>query len=220
MPHGIYKKLKCNNEKHSDFTPQKHQSEVLDYFLNKSKYKGLLLYHRLGSGKSCSSILISDEMLSASKVKKVYVMTPGSLRQNFIEEYCEKCGKNPEFLKNHYTFITTNYSVGKRLPDMNDSLVIIDEIHNLINGVKNQSQHSSLIYKALMKSNCRILALTGTPVYNDIGEWPFLGNLLKPETFPDPLKFGKLNVTSVPLTACLPYELIITSADIGSISYI
>jgi superfamily II DNA or RNA helicase len=195
MPHGIYKKLTCNSDKHSDFIPQKHQSEVLDYFLNKSKYKGLLLYHKLGSGKSCSSILISDEMLSASKVKKVYVMTPGSLRQNFIEEYCERCGRNPMLLRSRYTFITTNYSVGNRIPDLNGSLVIIDEVHNLINGVKNQSVHSSLIYKALMKYDCRILALTGTPIYNDISEWPFLGNLLKPGTFPDPLKYGKLNNT-------------------------
>jgi len=195
MPHGIYSKLKCNSENHLDFIPQTHQSQVLDYFVNKSKHKGLLLYHKLGSGKSCSSILISDEMLSLSQIKKVYVMTPGSLRQNFIEEYCEKCGKNPTILNSRYTFITTNYSVGKRIPDLNGSLVIIDEVHNLINGVKNQSVHASLIYKALMKSDCRILALTGTPVYNDIGEWPFLGNLLKPGTFPDPLKYGKLNNT-------------------------
>jgi len=193
MPHGIYKKIKCMHADHPEFTPQEHQSEVLDYFVNKSKYKGLCLFHRLGSGKSCSSIMISDEMLKLAKTKKIFVMTPGSLRQNFIEEYCERCGYKPKYLREYYTFITTNYSVGERLPDLNDSLVIIDEVHNLINGVKNQSKHSTLIYKALMNANCRILALTGTPVFNYIWEWPLLGNLLKPKTFTNIIRGGEID---------------------------
>lgn len=193
MPYGIYNKIVCDRGEHSKFTPQKHQSDVLDYFLNKLEYKGLLLYHKLGSGKSCSSIMISDEMINASKVKKVFVMTPGSLRQNFIEEYCSKCGYKPSTLKKHYTFITINYTVGERLPDLNNSLVIIDEVHNLIKGVKNQSKHATLIYNNLMKSDCKILALTGTPVFNEIWEWPFLGNLLKPGVFDDLLKYKELD---------------------------
>ena len=193
MPYGIYEKVKCLYEDHNEFIPQEHQSEVLDYFINKSKYKGLCLFHRLGSGKSCSSILISDQMLKLAKAKKIFVMTPGSLRQNFIQEYCERCGYKPKYLKKYYTFITTNYSVGERIPDLNNSLVIIDEVHNLINGVKNQSKHATLIYNALMKSKCRILTLTGTPVFNYIWEWPLLGNLLKPNTFTKIIIDGKLD---------------------------
>jgi len=218
MPYGVYKNIICDKGSHPPFTPQEHQSEVLDYFINKSKYKGLCLYHRLGSGKSCSSIMISDEMLKLAKkvrkkakkagkiveedeevedkgvkIKKIFVMTPGSLRQNFIEEYCDRCGYEPEFLKKYYTFITTNYAVGERLPNLNNSLVIIDEVHNLINGVKNKSKHATLIYKSLMKANCRILVLTGTPVFNYIWEWPLLGNLLKPNTFINILKGGELD---------------------------
>jgi superfamily II DNA or RNA helicase len=193
MPRGIYSEISCNKGKHPEFTPQKHQTEVVDYFLNKSKFKGLVLFHRLGSGKSCSSIMTSDAMLKEAKVKKIYVMTPGSLRQNFIEEYCDRCGYKPKYLKKYYTFITTNYTVGDRLPDLNDSLVIIDEVHNLINGVKNQSKNSTLIYNGLLKSNCRVLALTGTPVFNSIWEWPLLGNLLKPGTFSDIIRHKKLD---------------------------
>ena len=196
MPQGIYSKIQCHVGDHPKFTPQEHQKKVLDYFLNKSKYKGLLLYHRLGSGKSCSSILISDQMINQAKTKKIFVLTPGSLRQNFIEEYCEKCGKSPKYLKKYYTFITTNYAVGKNLPDFNDSFVIIDEVHNLINGVKNQSTHPTLIYKKLLKSNCRVLALTGTPIFNYYWEWPLLGNLLKPGEFPSIFKEGKVEPES------------------------
>ena len=185
MPNGIYNNINCDKDRHPKFTPQQHQKKLLEYFLKKSIYKGLLAFHRLGSGKSCSSILISDEMIKKSQITKVYVLTPGSLRQNFIEEYCEKCGYTPEYLKKYYTFITTNYRVGHILPNFDNSLVIIDEVHNLINGVKNQSTHATLIYNKLMSSECRILALTGTPVYNYIWEWPLLGNLLKPKTFED-----------------------------------
>jgi superfamily II DNA or RNA helicase len=196
MPYGIYDKISCEHGKHPSFYPQEHQLKVTDYFLNKLKYKGLLLYHRLGSGKSCSSIMISDAMIKASKVQKVYIVTPGSLRQNFFDEYCDKCGLSPEYLKKYYTFITSNYAVGDKLPNFNGSLVVIDEIHNILNGVKNQSKHSTLIYNKLMKADCKILALTGTPVYNNIWEWPLLGNLLKPDTFADIIKNGQLDIES------------------------
>jgi len=194
MPRGIYENIECDTGKHPLFTAQEHQAELLNYFLNKSKYKGLLAFHKLGSGKSCSSILISDQMIKTAKVKKVFVLTPGSLRKNFIEEYCKKCGYKPRYLKKYYTFITINYSVGERIPDLNDSLVIIDEVHNLINGVKNQSKHATLIYDKLLNSSCRILALSGTPIFNYIWEWPFLGNLLKPGTFPIMIRHGELDI--------------------------
>jgi len=77
-----------------------HQAELRDNFLNRLKYKGVVALHKLGLGKSCSSILISDEIL---KVKKVFVMPPVRLRDNFIEEDCSKC-----VLKKYYTFIRTN----------------------------------------------------------------------------------------------------------------
>ena len=60
MPRGIYTNIRCNEGNHPEFFPQEHQNELLDYFINKLKYKGMLAYHRLGSGKTCSSILISD----------------------------------------------------------------------------------------------------------------------------------------------------------------
>ena len=193
MPLGIYENVECDTGKHPLFTAQEHQAELLNYFLNESKYKGLLAFHKLGSGKSCSSILISDQMIKTAKVKKVFVLTPGSLRKNFIEEYCKKCGYKPRYLKKYYTFITINFSVGERIPDLNDSLVIIDEVHNLINGVKNQSKHATLIYDKLLNSSCRILALSGTPIFNYVWEWPFLGNLLKPGTFPIMIRNGVLD---------------------------
>ena len=204
MPEGIYSNMECDEGEHPPFTPQEHQTATLRYFLSTSTEKGMLLLHRLGSGKSCTSImaadgslglgdiLASDEIRKSSKSTHIYVITPGSLRQNFLKEYCSRCGVSPEALKDNYTFITYNYSVGERLPDMTGGLVIIDEVHNMINGVKNQSKHMTLIYNALMRTRCRILALTGT-LGNNIWEFPIIGNLLKPGTFPDVLESGRID---------------------------
>jgi superfamily II DNA or RNA helicase len=176
---GIYRGFDCVGKKHEQFIPQKHQLETMNFFM-KSPYKGLLLYHKLGSGKTCTAIMIADKMLRKEKVKTIYILTPGSLREGWINEYCKVCGFNIEYLKEKYIFVTYNYAIGKKLPDFNDSLVIIDEIHNLINGVKNKSFNPTQIYDALLKANCRILALSGTVIYNFVYEFALLGNLLKP----------------------------------------
>jgi hypothetical protein len=51
-------------------------------------YRGLLLYHGLGSGKTCSSIAVAESLLST---KKVFVLLPASLEQNYRGEL-RKCG--------------------------------------------------------------------------------------------------------------------------------
>jgi len=177
---GIRNRETCKNKTHPVFIPQKHQQIVLDYFPT-SKYKGLLLYHKLGSGKSCTSIMVADKMLQDKQIKKVYVITPGSLRKNWLDEYCKKCGLNSDFLKKNFTFITYNYNISEAITklDFNDSLVIIDEAHNLINGAKNSSKNPLAIYNKIINSNCRVLVLTGTVIFNNIYEWCLMINLLK-----------------------------------------
>lgn len=74
-----------------------HQKIVRDYLNLYTPYRGLLLYHGLGSGKTCSSIAIAEGMKSA---KNVLIMTPAALRMNYIEEL-KNCG-DPIFKKNQY----------------------------------------------------------------------------------------------------------------------
>jgi hypothetical protein len=60
-----------------------HQRLVRDYMNLYTPYRGLLLYHGLGSGKTCSSIAIAEGMKSG---RKVIVMTPASLKRNYMEQ--------------------------------------------------------------------------------------------------------------------------------------
>jgi hypothetical protein len=65
-----------------------HQKVVRDYLMIETPYRGLLLYHGLGSGKTCSSIAVGESLLST---KKIFVMLPASLEQNYRGEL-RKCG--------------------------------------------------------------------------------------------------------------------------------
>ena len=74
--------------KQKPFKMLTHQKVVRDYLNIYSPYRGLLLFHGLGSGKTCSSIAIAEGLKTH---KRVIVMTPASLQANYIEEL-KKCG--------------------------------------------------------------------------------------------------------------------------------
>ncbi len=68
-----------------------YQSFVRDYIQRASPYRGVLVYHGLGSGKTCTSIASMEALYQADKSKPVYVMTPASLSPNYRGEI-SKCG--------------------------------------------------------------------------------------------------------------------------------
>lgn len=229
-----------------------YQKLVRDYLQIETPYRGLLLYHGLGSGKTCSSIGVAESLLSE---RKVVVMLPASLQSSFRAEL-RKCGdpiyilnnewrvqvirnevdKIParalgitdEFLMKHgryyitvpggepnykrlpldiqkgideqistiidsrYTFINYNglnsENIRKIIPDedpstshvFDDTVIIVDEIHNLISRIVNASDIGRRLYDAMMNAkNCKIVGLSGTPVINRPNEISYLMNLLR-----------------------------------------
>jgi hypothetical protein len=80
--------LQSANQADIDFELLSHQLVIRDYLNLYTPYRGLLLYHGLGSGKTCSSIGLAEGMKSG---KKVVLMTPASLKMNFFNEL-KKCG--------------------------------------------------------------------------------------------------------------------------------
>lgn len=65
-----------------------HQQFIKDYMQFNSPYRGLMLYHGIGVGKSCTSIAAAEMLLNHMDV---VVMVPASLRDNYIGEI-KKCG--------------------------------------------------------------------------------------------------------------------------------
>lgn len=97
------KTFSCEKKSSDEFDLLTHQSLVRDYINLYSPYRGLLLYHGLGSGKTCTSIAIAEGLKSD---KQIYILTPASLRMNYIESL-KKCG-DPIYKKNQYwEFINT-----------------------------------------------------------------------------------------------------------------
>ena len=80
--------VSCDNRGTKDFDLLIHQRIVREYLNIYTPYRGLLLYHGLGSGKTCTSIAIAE---AAKTHKRIFVMTPASLKMNFFSEL-KKCG--------------------------------------------------------------------------------------------------------------------------------
>jgi hypothetical protein len=88
----------------NDFSLMTHQQIVKEYLNIYTPYRGLLLYHGLGSGKTCSSIAIAEGMKT---MKPVIVMTPASLQVNYREEL-KKCGDELYKKNQFWEFIHVN----------------------------------------------------------------------------------------------------------------
>ena len=91
------KSISCDRPADAKFELLTHQQILLDYLNLYTPYRGLLLYHGLGSGKSCSSIAIAEGMKTN---KRVFIMTPASLKMNYFSEL-KKCG-DELYKKNQY----------------------------------------------------------------------------------------------------------------------
>jgi hypothetical protein len=86
-----------DNKDDSGFSLLTHQKIVRDYLNLFTPYRGLLLYHGLGAGKTCTSIAIAEGM---KDTKKIIIMLPASLRTNYMEEL-KHCGDSL-YKKNQY----------------------------------------------------------------------------------------------------------------------
>lgn len=82
-----YKMIDGNNSKLEKIILSNQQKFVSDYLNSNTPYRGLLLYHGLGSGKSGASIAITNGYID----KKVVILLPASLKINYLQEI-EKFG--------------------------------------------------------------------------------------------------------------------------------
>ena len=70
------------NQTYYNIEPFRHQKFVMDYLNFNTPYRGLLLYHGLGSGKTGAAIMTAQ----GYPYKKTAILLPASLRNNFRDE--------------------------------------------------------------------------------------------------------------------------------------
>ena len=94
-------KLECEKVIKKTFEPFPHQKIVRDFLNSQSLYRGLLIYHGLGVGKTCSSIGIAEAF---KEERKIVVLLQKSIKQNYISQL-KQCGDEYFRNDNHWEFV-------------------------------------------------------------------------------------------------------------------
>lgn len=189
------------------FTLQPPQDFLSHYINPNTPYKSILIYHRIGAGKTCSAIQIAEQW---KHKKKIVFVLPASLKGSFKNELRGYCGGN-EYMTDTERATLTNYlpsepeyiaiikKSDKRIEEyyniysynkfielaqnnrinLNNSILIIDEIQNMVS-------ETGLYYKELYdlihrsSKNLRIVLLSATPIFDRPVEIALTMNLLNP----------------------------------------
>lgn len=168
------------NPKQFELQPQ--QKFLPEYiFNNLNKINGLLIFHNIGSGKTCTAIQISEKM---KHIKKIMCVLPASLIGNFVNELLSDCGqyKNMDDINKYYTIYSHNIfvkKINKREFDLNNTLLIIDEIQNMISedGVFYDTLKTHI---NISDTTLKLIMLSGTPIFDNPLEIALTLNLLRP----------------------------------------
>jgi hypothetical protein len=142
---GKQDQISCDPAVNSEFSLLTHQKIVTDYLNIYTPYRGLLLYHGLGSGKTCSSIAIAEGLKTH---KNIIVLTPASLRRNYIEEL-KKCGDEIYKKNQFWEFVTINSPIDPMINTLSAILSLPKEFIKTAKGawlvnVKKPSNYTSL----------------------------------------------------------------------------
>jgi SNF2 family DNA or RNA helicase len=167
--------------KRSNKQPHDYQVKIVEFML---KNRGLLVFHKVGSGKTLTAITTSQCYLDVYPEHQVIVIAPAGLIANFQKEM-ELSYVN---LRNSKKYSYFSYQGFHNAHEQNKisckkSLLIVDEAHHLrtiYHGSKNKE------FGVMTKSvtECaenadKVLILSGTPIYNSIGDIASLYNLIR-----------------------------------------
>ncbi|MEC5422269.1 SNF2-related protein [Virgibacillus sp. C22-A2] len=144
-----------------------------------------ILADEVGLGKTIEAGLILKEYMIRGLVKKVLILVPASLVNQWERELNEKfyipaIAHRKNYAWEHYDIIISSIDTAKRSPhqekilDIDYDFILIDEAHKL----KNHKTKNFSFVRSLKKKYC--LLLTATPVQNRLIEIFNLVSILKP----------------------------------------
>lgn len=167
-------------------TPKSFQKRVIRYINDPRKlYDGLLVVHGVGCGKTLEATIASQCYLDKYPDRKVIFIGPASLVNNFKSEVEYYGATN----MNKYEFYSFSkfYALVKRgrRPPCNDSLLIIDEAHNL-RSLK--SKKAKAIIRCAYTAHKKLL-LTATPFINSPRDFINLINMVHGKEIADSDQF-------------------------------
>jgi hypothetical protein len=168
------------------------QKLVRDFISDQSPYRGLLLYHGLGVGKTCAAIAISKTIVDPNK--EVWVFSKASLEGNFIKNV-KDCGMDMVRNQNHWVFMecyspferklaTQDYQVPAEVINRNGGAFIIDYSNDEPNyNTLSPMQQSKLDFQinAILDKRFKFKHLDDTRLLQKLeqdGKYPFDNKIL------------------------------------------
>lgn len=189
------------------YTHQLPQLFVSKFMSPKTPYKGLLIFHRIGAGKTCAAIMIALQWLGK---RKIIFIVPASLVGNVYKEFRSECTGTRYINKNErkrlndldprsseYQHLVSEineridhdvniYSFHKYINlvetnnmDLKNSLILVDEVQNIVS-------EKGIFYKTILNSfqksppSTRIVVMSATPIFDKPVEMALTLNLLRP----------------------------------------
>jgi superfamily II DNA or RNA helicase len=190
------------------FTYQLPQLFVSEFINPNTPYKGILLYHKIGAGKTCAAVNIAEQW---KHKKKIMFVCPASLIGNMYKELRTLCAKN-EYISDkerkelasykvgsseyddliekvnkridkYYTIISYNKFVDlseRNKLDLSNYILIIDEVQNIVS-------ETGSYYKTFLKeikdapASLRTVIMSATPIFDKPIELGLTINLLRPK---------------------------------------
>lgn len=160
------------------FKPLKpHQVNVIDALRTR---RGIVAIHDVGTGKTLTAVTAANCFLSSNPKNRVIVITPASVVDNFKNEM-KAYGTNPEDPR--YSFFTFQDFLLKHSSSQDvcsNTMLIIDEAHNLRNP---QGKQSTAVLKCAQLAT-KVLLLTATPVINTPFDILVLMAMIDPKYIP------------------------------------
>jgi len=182
-----------------------HQFVVKKFISMSKKQKGILIKHDMGLGKTRIAVAIAEFYREEEPNRQVIILLPKSLEGNFKNNIIQYSNKSPDYIDKNYKFVSLNSSnmfkkmaqldkskeeldMEKRLgmflehnsDTLDNSLLIIDEAHNLFNAISNGSKNGLALYDLILQSkNLKLIFLTGTPIINSPFELVPCFNMLR-----------------------------------------
>jgi hypothetical protein len=184
------------------------QAFLGDYLYDNMNVNGLLVYHEIGSGKTCTAITIAEKFKNELSI---IVVLPASLIYNFRNELRSECGNNnyitmqeKEMLSQYnpgskeyneiiqssdmridkvytiYSYHLFIKQIDRGLINLENTLLIIDEVQNMVS-------ISGTFYKTLLATInipvavSKIILLSATPIFDNPVEIGLTLNLLRPK---------------------------------------
>lgn len=167
---------------HMTFHP--HQLEASRRVVEEMNGRAILA-DEVGLGKTIEAGLVLKELMIRGLVKKVLLLVPASLVNQWVNELNSKfhipaASQRKQYIWEHYDVIVSSIDLAKRSPhreiilEQDYDFVLIDEAHKL----KNSQTKNYAFIQSLKKKYC--LLLTATPVQNKLSDIYNLVSLLKP----------------------------------------